>query len=350
PHARAPRPSLPRPRTLRPRLLAAPVLAVALLPLALNWAWASRADDYTPRDWAYNVLMSVEPYGVLVTNGDNDSFPLWYLQHVEGIREDVTIVLSPLLSTPWYARQLRDVTRPCPPGVEPDDDPTRIICQRPFDAGELPASLVEAGWAGSVDSPVDSILPLDDAAIDRLGAVWFRTAEARTFSAGRITSRIEAGTLLAPDAAFMAAILRATLGDRPIYFMPASPLARNLGLDRHVVRQGLVWEVANTPAIEPTADVVPMPDRLALFGAAVDLAMTDTLLWDVYLKRGRILDPDAPWADHSTVSIPSQYTYTHYAAAQAHWLRGDTERALRHAREAEWWQAVATNQRLEAGD
>src|SRR5690606_29822872 len=90
----------------RVHLAAAPVLGLALVPLALNWNWASRADDWTARDWAYNVLMSVEPYGVLVTNGDNDSFPLWYLQHVEHVREDVAIVLSPYLGLPHYARQV----------------------------------------------------------------------------------------------------------------------------------------------------------------------------------------------------------------------------------------------------
>jgi hypothetical protein len=94
-------------------LLASPVLAVALIPLMLNWPYASRTGDHSARDWAYNLLQSVEPYGVLFTNGDNDTFPLWYLQEVEGIRRDVTVMVWSYLNTPWYVKQIRDLTTPC---------------------------------------------------------------------------------------------------------------------------------------------------------------------------------------------------------------------------------------------
>ena len=90
-----------------------PVLLLALIPLVFNYSRASRAQDYAARDWAYNLLMSVEPYGLLFTNGDNDTFPLWYLQEVEGIRRDVTVAVTSYLNTPWYVRQLRDLTGPC---------------------------------------------------------------------------------------------------------------------------------------------------------------------------------------------------------------------------------------------
>ncbi|MGH7462735.1 MAG: hypothetical protein ACREMA_17130, partial [Longimicrobiales bacterium] len=122
-----------RPDVGLPPLAAAPVLALALIPLALNWSWASRRHDYSARDWAYNLLNSVEPYSVLFTNGDNDTFPLWYAQEVEGIRKDVTVIVMSYLNTNWYVRQLRDLTAPCGPGQNPASDPTRIICQRPFD-------------------------------------------------------------------------------------------------------------------------------------------------------------------------------------------------------------------------
>src|SRR5690606_18110909 len=155
---------------LRPSWRAAPVLAIGLIPLFANWSWADRSYDYAARDWAYNLLMSVEPYGVLFTNGDNDTFPLWYLQETEGIRRDVTVIVMSYLNTPWYAHQLRDLTQPCPPGVSPDQDPTRIICQRPYDPEQGPAFYrqyvtrgddagVSVGQQRQGGAPTTSILP-----------------------------------------------------------------------------------------------------------------------------------------------------------------------------------------------
>ncbi|GAC1417735.1 MAG: hypothetical protein NVSMB53_16710 [Gemmatimonadaceae bacterium] len=94
---------LPRQRSW---LLAAPVLAVAIIPLLGNWKSASRAGQTDTADFAYDLLNSVEPYGIVVTAGDNDTFPLWYAQEVEGIRRDVIVACLSLLNTDWYTRQL----------------------------------------------------------------------------------------------------------------------------------------------------------------------------------------------------------------------------------------------------
>ncbi|MGI8400569.1 MAG: glycosyltransferase family 117 protein [Gemmatimonadaceae bacterium] len=87
-------------------LMAAPVLALALIPLLANWQSASRAGQTDTADFAADLLNSVEPYGILVTSGDNDTFPLWYAQEVEGIRRDVIVACLSLLNTDWYTRQL----------------------------------------------------------------------------------------------------------------------------------------------------------------------------------------------------------------------------------------------------
>jgi hypothetical protein len=74
---------------------------------AENWDDHDRSDRYVARDFAYNYLNSVEKDGVIFTNGDNDTFPLWYIQEVEGVRTDVRVICLPYLITDWYISQMK---------------------------------------------------------------------------------------------------------------------------------------------------------------------------------------------------------------------------------------------------
>jgi hypothetical protein len=81
-----------------------------LIPLQMaaeNWDDHDRSHRYSARDVAYNYLNSCDENAILFTNGDNDTFPIWYLQEVEGVRTDVRLVNLSLLGTDWYIDQMK---------------------------------------------------------------------------------------------------------------------------------------------------------------------------------------------------------------------------------------------------
>jgi hypothetical protein len=334
---------------------AAPVLAVGVLPLLLNISWASRAGDYTARDWAYNLLMSVEPYAMLFTNGDNDTFPLWYVQEVEGVRRDVTVVVTSYLNTPWYAKQIRDLTTPCAEGESPDQDPTRIICQRTYTAeNTLGVYTNDQAEAERMDRaalltpaapryPARSALQLDDETIDRAAQSYVPMRETRTFTFGEVVSTIRAGTLLYPWHQFLLAIVSASQGDRPIYFASSGNAAYELGFDQYLIRHGLAFKLseARLPEGAPEGvEALPQDSPLAaVTGPYVDYPRTATLMDHVFMHRSGLPAWDH-WPDHATIGIPNYYAWGYWALAQAALQREETALSEQYQRHAEEWSRL----------
>jgi hypothetical protein len=82
-------------------------IAVPLQMVSQTWDDHDRSGRYTCRDFGMNYLNSLDENAIIFTNGDNDTFPLWYAQEVEGCRTDVRVVNLSYLATEWYANQVR---------------------------------------------------------------------------------------------------------------------------------------------------------------------------------------------------------------------------------------------------
>ena len=82
-------------------------LSTPIIMAVQNWDDHNRSNRFIARDFAYNYLNSCAPNAILFTSGDNDTFPLWYAQEVEGVRPDVRVICLPYLAQDWYIDQLK---------------------------------------------------------------------------------------------------------------------------------------------------------------------------------------------------------------------------------------------------
>lgn len=344
--------------------VAAPILGVAFVPLALNYERARRDHDYSARDWAYNILMSAEPYALIFTNGDNDTFPLWYLQEAEGIRRDVTVAVTSYLSTPWYVNQLRRLTRPCEPGEDPDADPTRILCQRPYVAENTDAMYTHdpelARAAGKiplfVSEPVSvprrSVFPaeLSEAVVDQIARQGARMLDsAVTVPLGPLSARLAGQRYLTAAQQFQLWAIRTAIGDRPVYFagvtgaslvvggIPGATSAT--GLREHVVREGVAFRLwPGDPAEALQRDLQHVDGDLAgVTGQWVDMEKTRVLLEEVFVHRTGLPDDWEFWPDLPSVNISAYYGWAHLALYGGALLRSDTAAANQQAARYEAW-------------
>ncbi len=234
-------------------VVAVPVLIVSLLLVPVNmavggWKIHSRAGNYLPFDYSYNILQSVEPNAILFTNGDNDTFPLWFLQDVIGVRRDVRVVNLSLGNTLWYVDQLKNRQ---PWGAEKiplsfSDDSLQVL-----DEADPKALSYDFGEAQNITIPVKrEILErfTDDPTILADGNFRFKwTGRSYTKMDGKeiFLFRVQDKLILN--------ILQNTRFERPVYFSNTVGPDAYSGLEPFFRYEGMAMRICPVPQGSQTA-------------------------------------------------------------------------------------------------
>jgi hypothetical protein len=294
--------------------LASPLLAVAFIPLLGNRLTASRAHETLARDFAVDLLESVEPYGILITAGDNDTFPLWYAQEVEGVRRDVTLANLSLMNTRWHLRQLRR-------RQTPTFDPAQAAAlwrTPPRSKADSPP-----GPVGSWPKPPDPVLGLSLSELDSLPEAM-RVQEKSGIQVDSVTIAFGQDYLLLQDLATIF-LIKQNLGKRPIYFSLSDGgyPDQTLGLSAYLVGQGMVRKLMPKPVA--ASDSIVLSAGLGY----LDLPRTERLLWEVYHWKAAARQRPFGWVDAPSSSILSLYAIVYAGTADAIRQRGDTALAAR---------------------
>jgi len=276
--------------TNRAWTLSSPVLLLAIVPLFTNWTAASRHGQTDTADFAVDMLNSVEPYGILVTVGDNDTFPLWYAQEVLGVRKDVLIANTSLLNTDWYTRQL--IRRPV----------------YDYDEAKGPSAYKGMKWEKPSGPPMN--MTMDQADAVPLGQ---DLTQPQLFTAGNIRAVVPPRFLQRAD---MFVLQMIKDNKRPVFLSRTSgSYGAELGLQNYLLTQGLTRKLLRDSIVGSRDTVRISPEGW------VDVKRTEALVKELKAPASLIKKND--WVDRPSVGIPYLYVSTDFLLSEAYRAQGN---------------------------
>lgn len=199
--------------------------------LRINWHERDRSKNYVAWDYSYNILQTCEKDAIIFTNGDNDTFPLWYLQDVEGIRQDVRIVNLSLVNTSWYIKQLKNY--------------------EPHGAKKVPISFSDEQierLQPIVWEPKQMNIPVPKEVYQKFGIT-----DTNVINTGKITFTMKNTVtygqykLLRVQDIMVRDIIMTNKWERPIYFAVTVSPDSKIGLDDYLWMDGLAWRLKPVP-------------------------------------------------------------------------------------------------------
>lgn len=256
--------------------VAAPIFATAVglvapgIMLAEGWDDHDRSDRFFSVDSAKNYLESCAPNAILFTGGDNDTFPLWYAQEVEGIRTDVRVVVLSYYNTDWYIEQtmrkqyeseafpytlsLKQYVQGGPNDYlryTPNDNIKVLDASQYIEAlsKNLPGLRTEDG---NILPSRNFALQVDTARIAQLG---FISKEQKPYVIPQMVWRLTKGGLEKKDLAILD-VMVTNKWERPIYFNPTSLAQINMDLNQFAIQEGMTSRLIPAKNPNPQKDFV----------------------------------------------------------------------------------------------
>ena len=235
------------------------LLAVPVLMASQEWDDHDRSKKTIARDLATDYLESCAPNAIVVSFGDNDTYPLWYAQEVEGVRRDIRVINSSLLGTDWYINQLRykvnqsdpvdpiwsadqiegsnrDIIYYAPkPGIDPNQYMDLYTMMKDY-AGSDDPSKTEQGRDGSTLNVYPSkkvSIPVDINFVKQNG-----TVNPNDSVVSEVKFEITKNAIFKNDAAILN-LIASNKWKRPIYF--TSPDGGGIGINNYIRQDGLTY-------------------------------------------------------------------------------------------------------------
>lgn len=277
--------------------------AVPILMIIRNYDDHDRSDRYTARDIAKNYLSSVDENAVLLTYGDNDSFPLWYIQDVEGFRTDVRVANLSYLQSGFYIETMSrkafesdplPFTLPVEKYIEgervqlPVEDlikePTPIRKVVEFAGSDDPKAKVDLSGRGDFFN----FIPVREFIVDVDSAHVIATGAVREYHADRMLKPMIwkfSNSMAIKDDLAIIDFMAGNNWERPLYYSVTVPASTYIGLEKYFILEGMAYRVSPVTIDQPGQGETGMVDTREMYEN-----MMNNFRWGNAEKEGVYLD------------------------------------------------------------